>query len=244
MATSGTALYTVSSTVIINRALQDVGALPQGQSANASDLTDCLTALNMIIKNLQTEGFQLWTYQTISFPLVAGQITYTIAESAANITNFRPLRLMQAWVRDQSSPPNDRPLIVCPRYDYDLLTPKTTTGLAVNIYYDPQIGTGTFYVWPAPVDSSLTCFCLVQRPIQDQTLTSDFDFPQEYYQPLRYLLGADVGPSYGCPERTQQRLDQKAEYYKNRIVDWQTAEEPSVTFMPNFQLGMNYGATR
>lgn len=238
MATSGTTTFSVTGLDIIKQALQDVGKLRAGQTPDSDDQTDCLRVLNMIIKALTVEGFQLWTYQTLSFPTVVGQSSYSIGPFAANVTNSRPIRVMQAWARDTATPPNDRPMIVIGRYDYNLLTPKAVEGVPVNVYYDPQLNTGRVYLWPTPVDTSLTIYLLIQRQIEDMAIVgNDFDFPQEYYQPLRYLLASDIGPMYGCPERTQMRLDQKAEFYRNKMADFQTAEEPSVSFMPNFQVG-------
>ncbi len=244
MSTTGTYTFGVTGSQIIKQALQDVGKLAAGASPDTNDNTDCLEALNMIVKSLTIEGFQIWCYETMSFPTVASQAAYTIAPAAANVIHSRPIRVMQAWARDTATPPNDRPLIVIGRYDYNLLTPKATTGVPVNVYYDPQLNTGVVYLWPTPADSSLTMYLLIQRQIQDMSLASDFDFPQEYYLPLRYLLASDIGPKYGCPERVQNRLDQKAEYYRNKMVDFNTAEEPSVTFMPNFQVGAGYGNGR
>lgn len=61
MATSGTVTYRVTANTIINAALRLVGAFDSDTgSASATQTSNALEALNMMVKTWQTKGLQLW----------------------------------------------------------------------------------------------------------------------------------------------------------------------------------------
>lgn len=60
MALSNSINFSVTRNELIEAALQHIGALGEGDSANPTQLTECSRLLNMLIKNWQTDGMQLW----------------------------------------------------------------------------------------------------------------------------------------------------------------------------------------
>lgn len=60
MALSGSLDFGITKLELIDAALQHIGALGDGESASATQITECSRMLNMLIKNWQVDGMQLW----------------------------------------------------------------------------------------------------------------------------------------------------------------------------------------
>lgn len=138
--------------------------------------------------------------------------------SAAAVDNYvyffttkidRPLRILQAFVRDADS--NDTPVSIVSQKDYLDLSSKTVDGQVTQIHYDPQTSAGLLYVWPETDDVTDTLEVTVQRQIEDMdAATNDFDVPNEWYEPILYGLTERVGIHFQIPDSMLRRLSIKA----------------------------------
>ena len=249
MASTGTAGFTLTRDQMITAALRVLRVLQDGATAGSNDITNGAETLNVLLKNAQSHGMMLWTYQLLAIPLVTNQITYTIGPSGANVTSTRPLRLFEgSYIRnvcvDQTY---DTQLRLLSRLEYLQYVNKTVAAIPNSIYYHPGIdlaagttspstGYGTLYVWPAPVDATRTIYCNFQRPIYDMTATGDeFDLPQEWFQWIKYQLAAEMADEYEVPEDRIMRLEKKAKFYKDQLFEWSVETAP-VTFTPDLQM--------
>jgi hypothetical protein len=226
--------FSVTRDQIINGALRVLGVIGQTNSPTTSDLTNGSEALNMLIKQVMVEGLDLWTYTTLAIPLFANQTTYTIGPSG-NVTADRPLRIAHAFIRNSSG--YDVSLLQLSRQEYDMYALKSQTGVPNSFYYDPQLVNGVLYLYLTPIDSTSVVYIVVQRPILDINNSSDIpDFPSEWFQYLKFGLADILGPEYDIPLQKQQLITQRAEMYKEKLVDW-SQEEASTFFTPNPQMG-------
>ena len=89
--TTGTASFTVTRNELITQSLRILRVLAETDVANATQIRNANTALNMLIKNMQSNGLDLWTYQQIVIPMVIGQNSYTIGPVGADVTATRLL---------------------------------------------------------------------------------------------------------------------------------------------------------
>ena len=239
---SGSATFLVSRDDVITATLQRLKVVSIGGTAGTSDITLCALALNLLLKNLAMGGYLQWLYKTTAIPFVAGQATYTIAESGANVTDFRPVRISHGWRRDGSSPPIDTPLIgPISRMDYDMLTPKLATGIPNSFMYDPQVGTlASVTYWPAPLDATNTGYIAMQRPVQDILSSGqNFDLPQEWYLPLVWILADEVSPAYEVDLPTIKMIEERATKWRAKIEDFTQEDAPS-RFIPD--MSGSYGS--
>lgn len=235
MATSGSYVFQVTRDDVIQSALRLCGVYGANDTPDAADVTACALALNILVKNLMMDGWLLHAYQTFSFAQVAAKQSYTISTAGgADVAQPRPERIAQMWARDANN--FDQPVQMLTRNEYNLLSPKNTTGPITNAYYDPQIVTGVLYVWPVPADTSKTIFVSCQRPFQDMLASgNNFDFPQEYFSALKWMLADEIMLEYGAPARMIEVIMQKAAMYRAAAADWITAEEPVTYFTPEYQ---------
>jgi hypothetical protein len=238
MAVSNITTFTVTRDEIINGALRLCGVLQEGQTANATQLTDAAQSLNLLLKYYATKGWLLWCYYPISFTTVVNKGQYVIGPSGPDVTDNKPLRVARGYIRATANS-LDIPLNHLTRQGYDMLSPKTQTGVPNSFYIDQQRDTAICYLWPVPIDITHTIVLTTQRQIMDITTgAQNFDLPQEWFLPLKWNLAADIGPEFGVTERAQQRIDAKAEFYLGEVSDFSSAEEPSVTFTPNLTMSL------
>lgn len=229
MPTSGTYSFTVSRDDIINAALRTLSVLDQASTANATDLANCGQALNLLIKQWADNGAPLWAVQWIQIPLTTGTASYTIGPSGVVVLNYRPTRVISAFLRNNLTN-LDNTVELVSRSAYEMLGDKASPGIVNQVYYDAQLANGTVYCYNVPVDSNYTLWLSVQRPIQDITAgTQNFEVPQEWFMALKWCLAEEIALEYGADQQTIERIIPKAKAYKDKAFDWQQ-EEVSVTF--------------
>jgi hypothetical protein len=68
---------------IISRALKDIGALEAGESPTADASQDAFDMLNDLIDQWSNEGMMVYNTTEIIFPLISGQVQYTIGPTAS-----------------------------------------------------------------------------------------------------------------------------------------------------------------
>lgn len=240
MTTSGTYSLDVSRDQIIEAALRSLGVIGAGETATSDDRINCAFALNLILKSLPIETWLLWCYQDIAVPLVSGTASYTLGPTGT-VVGVRPLRIAKAWLRDADD--NDIPMTQLARQDYEMLTPKNTPGIPVNYYYDPQLTNGVLYTWPVINTTGYTMYVSNQRQLQDiastgSASTETFDLPQEWFQPLRWILADEVSHEYVLNLQKVDFIKARADMWRDKMSNF-TREEPGVYFTPNFQ-GVGY----
>ena len=107
MAVSGTTTFTVTRDQIIESALRSLAVLEEGAQPSATTLENASFSLNLILKKWQSEGIKLWTVVEYAIPLVNSQNSYTIGPSSTYDYNAdKPLRVIQAFLRNQTAPTN------------------------------------------------------------------------------------------------------------------------------------------
>lgn len=241
MSTSGTTTFSVTRNEIIAASLRLLGVLEEGAVPNATAIENASLVLNMMIKDWMTDGIKLWTVNEITLPLVSGQTSYTIGPDSGNdlVTN-KPLRLIQAFLRNLSvSPHIDMPMTLISEQEYNILGSKFSQGAVNSVYYKPYVNYGVAKVFLTPNDSTAEDYELhlnIQRPIEDMTgANQTFDFPQEWYQSLRWGLAAELAVEYGLTEARISGILNRSEQYKQRLAAWDT-EYNSTFFQPDVRM--------
>jgi hypothetical protein len=160
------------------------------------------------------DGTLQWT--TVNGAPVGNVITLTAALTddvavdnvvfAYTTKGQRPLDIIEARRRDHAGV--DVPLHVGSRREYMDLSNKTTDGSLTQVFYDPQLTNGVFYTWPRCSDVQERIKMTVKYPIQDMdSLSNDFDIPQEWFRPVKYNLAIELAPEFGVePSQAVQQV--------------------------------------
>lgn len=135
----------------------------------------------------------------------------------------RPLRILDARRVVEG---NETPISMVSRKEYFDLPEKDSTGSAVLAFYDPQLTTGKFYIWPTsdnPVDLIKITY---ERPIEDFVTTANNpDFPIEWAEALTYGLAVRLYPEYGNDAQRFQQLKAEANEYLMSIISFDSEQE-------------------
>lgn len=233
MTTSTNTINQLTRDDFINAALRKIGVLGEGQTANASQLSDGAQALNLILKDFITLGMQLWKREEISIPLVTNTSTYEIGVGKATNTPF-PVKLLQAnlAITGASARLN---MEIKAHYDYNNL-PINSYGTPVTVSYQPFVNYGTLYVWPTPnssVPAGSSIYITYQTPFYFFTSgTETADVPQEWEHALVYQLAHVLSDEYQLPLEDRRWYEKQAEKRLANALEG-GVEEASVFFSPN-----------
>jgi hypothetical protein len=227
---SGTYSFFMTAQDTVAAALRLTGAFDEYDTIPATDLTNCLQALEILCKEMALDGLPLWCVKDISFPTVIGQAAYNLS---ALTGSQLPLRILDAYINDQSG--NSVNLIMVSRYDWDTLGQKFQPGIPNQIWYDPQLGAGTLTVYDVPSDANHTIHVVTQLQMQDVgVLTNNLAFPQEAYRMLKWNLADEISLEYRTPADERAEISQKAIGYRNKFFSGPNAQEQvSIYFTPS-----------
>lgn len=115
----------------------------------------------------------------------------------------RPLRVIEARRNDTS----DVPIDVISRQEYYDQPNKTASGKVNQVYYDPQLTTGIFKIWPtgSAVDDKIEF--TVMLPIEDfDSSNIDPDFPQEWLEAIKFNLAVRLNYEYGISNKEHHMM--------------------------------------
>ena len=144
----------------------------------------------------------------------------------------RPLRVIDAYLKNIVSN-TEHKINIVPYTDYNALGNHTDASIPNQVYYDPQLDNGTFFVYPRFLTGDYLIQIRYHRPFEDFNAASDTpDFPQEFYLPLMVSLASLLAPKNGVP------LDERKTLAMEAIGIWAQAlsngtEEGSVYMQPN-----------
>ena len=235
MTTSSSTNFSVTRDDIIKGALRLVGAISIGDSPTTDQTTEAATALNMLAKALQAEGMPLWAMKEYSLTLTSSA-TYILG--LGQTTNIdKPLKIVQAFIHD-STTNVDVPMRIITRDEYNRLGNKTSTGTPIQLYYDVQREYGTIKLFPVPDSNSVankTIKIVYQRPFEDFDASTDNpDFPQEWFDTLKYGLATRLSGEYGITIEDRRQLQQEYILIKQEALSFGT-EEGSFSISPRYQ---------
>ncbi len=231
MTTSGVTAFEQTTNDIIKRSLRQIGVVAAGDTPGASDYAAGKDALNAMVKAWEAEGIHLWQQTEDSLTVTASQASYTFGPSGDK--TYRPLRITSLRSKVSASA-TELPCRLLSRDEYFFgLVNKTTTGQPNSFYYDPQVGTGRLYLWPAPAVSTYVIdFTYVRSFEIFNTTTNTPDFPSEWTDALTWNLAVNLAPEYG--KQPNPLLVSKAIETKEAAKGWDQDPGP-LQFMPEWE---------
>ncbi len=237
--------YSVTRDQIIMSALRKLGQVEPSDTSSTIDadiITNAAQTLNLMIKQWAMDGIKMWTIVELTLPLQASKTTYTIGPSGYDLAADKPLKLVQAWMRNtQSTPDIDIPLMILSKQQYNVLGSKFSTGVTNSIYLDPNVLYSTVYLYLTPDTNAVSTFevhMVVQRPLLDiSSGTATPDFPNEWMNALVWGLADQMAIEFDVPMNHRQEIMAKAEKYREQASSF-AVEAESTLFVPDSR---NYG---
>lgn len=230
MTTSGSYDFSVNRDQLITGALRLAGVIAQGETPSASQVSDAATSLNMMVKAWMADGMPLWCIRTITITPVAGQNTYTY-------NTPKLLKPIQAWNR-QTASQVDIPMRMISRQEYNILGNKSTTGNPIQLFFNPDLSSTEIKLFPTPDATAAAqnvIYVVAQVPYQDfDSATDTPDFPQEWYEAIKYGLAVRLAGEYNIDIETRKTLVAEAAAIKTEALSFGT-EENSLYFQRDWR---------
>lgn len=232
--------FTVTRDQIIQLALRKLAVLELGDTPDAATIANASLALNLLIKQMSTEGLKIWKINEVTLPLEAGKNVYTIGPSAGNdLITDKPLKVIQAWLRNNTvSPPIDTPMQLLSKQEYNLLGSKQSQGVANSMFYDVRQNNGEMHVYLEPnsfVEDTYELHFVCQQPLADVNRAQDIpEFPNEWMNTLVWNLADQLAIEYAVPANHRMEIAARAKTYKEQLTDWDV-EVTSTFFQPDFR---------
>lgn len=219
MATSGSTDYTLTAREVATQSLRLIRVTPVFDTPSAEDLTQAIATLNLMLKGWETDGPHIAHQTEGSVAVVAATPSYSLSP--------RPYRLIEARYRDANG--RDLPMHELTRAEYFEFPIKTTQGTPTQYYYDPQVSTGTLYVWPVLAAATTeTIQYTYQRVFEDiDNPANNLDIPQEWLDMVVYNLADRLLDVYG---KDNDRITKRAMMLLRQAKDMD--REPVVRFQP------------
>lgn len=223
----------------ITYAMRDAGLLAEGNEPNSDQLAEYGNRLNDVINYFNTQGLKLWVQMDQNIPLVQGQTTYTIGPGL-NINMTKPLRVLQGYYNDTTTPTNPvrRPIYPLSWDEWLRLSTVLTQGAISQYFVDKQQLQLNVSFWLTPDSVAATngsAHLLLEGQITNFTgITDTMNFPQEWFIALRWALADEI--CGGQPNEIMQRCQQKAMFYRDALESWDV-EDASTSFQPDTRFG-------
>jgi hypothetical protein len=203
---------------ILTRAARSLGYLGRTEVLSAADATDALACFNEMLDSWSNESLTSYVTLQRSFLMLPGQQTYTIG-SGGYVNSTRPYDIIQAFVRDNG--PNDYPMRVIARAEWDLIGQKTITSqIPDTLFYDSQYPLGVINIFPVPLLSYTVFFNSTTDQVDYSLLSTAIALPVGYELAYIYNLALQM-MSFGFPclldEKAYMRLVNNAAEAKGNI---------------------------
>ena len=236
--------YSVTRDDIILSAFRKLGlAEPQDTLAtlDSSFTTNAAIQFNLMIKQWATEGLKIWTVETDTIPLLTfgGFRVIQIGYGGADFPlKDKPMRIIQAWRNQNTSPVLSTPLAIISRQEMNLMAVQQQPGTPNSIYLEPKQTYSNMYLWPIPdpTDANVLAMSIsyvYQREISDLSLsTSVPEFPNEWMNVLVWGLADELSVEFGVPEARRKEITARAMAYLEKLKDWDIENEPTM-FVPD-----------
>jgi hypothetical protein len=206
------------------------GILASGETPTAQETQDAQQSLNLLIHDMAIEGWFDWRLTSESIDCVVGQASYTLTNKALGVLDVR-LDL------DSGS---EIPMIKLTRQEYYELPDKTTQGKPTQYYLERGKDSSTIYVWPAPDDADDNILLSVYPEPSEFTASDTVpDFPEYFYNVLRYGLAVELGEEYSIPMQKLERLRLRYSALKAKAND-EAAEAAPLILHPDMRYSSGY----
>lgn len=180
---------------VINRSFRLLGVIAQGQTADASDTADALTALNAMLDGWRNEKLMVDSFATITVPLVSSQASYTIGASGADVTATSPVTVESAFVRKSNVDYKLKPI---DDKTYQGIAEKTSeSDIPEFFYFNHTNANSTLYVYPVPNEVN-NLYLRVWTPFSAFSSAADtFSLRPGMEEVVAYNLPVLLAPEYG-----------------------------------------------
>ena len=178
---------------LITDALLEIRVLDENETPSPEQSRDGLRKLNQMLEQWSLDSIMTFVDYEESFPLVAGQASYTIGENG-DFATARPNRIIDAWIRNSHG--YDTLLDVVGTGRYSALRNKNQIGFASQLHYTASYPRGVIRLANVPQEAG-TLFIVSNKALtQFASLYTHFSMPPGYKTAIVMNLAVRLAPGY------------------------------------------------
>lgn len=219
---------------LIKAAMRKIGAVASGETPSADELSDGLSAFNAMLDSFSNERLVIPSVTEETFPLIAGQATYTMGPNG-DFNTTRPMAILLANMIDQDLA--EYPIALITLEDWAQITVKNTQNpLPTKLYVEDTYPKETLHFWPVP-SAVRSVILRTWKPLTTFTsLSTSISLPPGYEEMLVYNLAIRMAPEYGkavSAEVSQIALDSKENIKRKNVKVSALSANPAGTSQTN-----------
>lgn len=180
---------------IITRAMKACRLLAPGELPSASEASDGLLLLNMMLSSWSNDNLNVYASTLESFPLVANTGSYNIG-TGQTFNTTKPIVINAMYTRQSSV---DYTVNQLNDIDFAGISFKSITGRPDYYNFSNDYPSAIIKLYPVP-DENYTLFILSEKPLSSiATLDTVINFPDGWELALAYNLALMLSPEYQQP---------------------------------------------
>lgn len=212
----------------IDGALQELGVLATGETAQGSEGDEALNLANDFLDALGAERLSMYAVLRTATTLVSGTASYTVG-SGGTINIVRPLYIDDAAIVYDTTAtiPVEIAIPVLTDAAYAAWPTKTLQApQSMAVYYDHGWSAGLGRLYPLPIPNVGTTQLVIYTPQAPATQFADYNttsytFPPAVRRMLRKNLALEFAPSYPAatvtPLLVQQAKESKSQFKSSNV---------------------------
>lgn len=123
----------------------------------------------------------------------------------------KPLRIYDAYVIQKDNEASHQPINIIPREEYMRLNSKSSEGVVVEVFFNPERTTSSLKVWPTSSDNIQRVVMTGQMPFETLDISTDeLAMPDWWQQPIHLSLAHIAARSYRAPVDKTRELRAEA----------------------------------
>lgn len=207
---------------LVKAAMRKIGAIASGETPTADEVSDGMSALNLMLASWSNENLLIPTLTREEFALVSGQASRTIG-TGGNFNTTRPVEIDRVHVEDANG--SEYPIELISIGEYAAIADKALTSeLPSKVYYDETAPLGILHFWPVP-SSTRNLVIYSAKLIGSYTSSAtDVTLPPGYDEAIIYNLAIRLAPEFG--KTVTNEIGQIAIESKAQLKRQNTKPEP------------------
>lgn len=183
---------------LLNSSLRLLGVLASGEVPTASEQTDALNALTLMLDSMSNESLLIFSKVREVFPLVAGQQSYTFG-TGGQWNSARPQKIENAAVQAYgTSPVAELPMKIITKDEYAAIVVKTVqSSVPLYLYNDDANPLSNVSIWPVSNVGINIVLYSWKSLASYATINTVITLPAGYLRMLKYNLAVEIAAEYG-----------------------------------------------
>lgn len=181
---------------LIRAALKDLGAIGQGETPSASELSDGFDIMKRMLDSWANDKLMVFAQIIEEFTLTGNQSEYTMgADPTADFNTIRPQEIVGAGIKTNGA---EYPLSLIQIKEFQGIQVKdSTSNIPRKLYWNPTFPLMTLTLWPVPSDTTKIEIYSWKPLSQLTNVSSSFILPLGYEEAIEYNLAIRLAPQYG-----------------------------------------------